>query len=266
MRWRGSEGNCTLGAELARARAGPSHTPAAVAAAWVTNRLRVVRGTAVSLACAARVRRCYRSRKRSARRHPNRGTVYHELMITIVSGLPRSGTSLMMQMLAAGGVPVLSDGERRADVDNPRGYLEWERIKTLPKSPGCIAEAEGKAVKVISQLLLALPAGHEYRVIFMQRPLPEVMASQDEMLRRRGTFDPGEDNVVVARAFQDHLSDVYAWLNGKTHVKVCRVQYHAVLRGPKEVAEAVAKFLELSLNIEAMTQQVDGTLYRQRRK
>ena len=104
----------------------------------------------------------------------------------------------MMQMLAAGGVPILSDGERRADVDNPRGYLEWERIKQLPKNPGCIAEAEGKAVKVISQLLLSLPAGHEYRVIFMQRPLPEVMASQDEMLRRRGTFDPGDDNSVVA--------------------------------------------------------------------
>jgi len=159
-------------------------------------------------------------------------------MITIVSGLPRSGTSLMMQMLAAGGVPTLSDGERRADVDNPRGYLEWERIKQLPKDPSCIAEAEGKAVKVISKLLLSLPAGHEYRVIFMQRPLPEVMASQDEMLRRRGNFDPDEDNSVVARAFQDHLSDVYAWLNGKPYVKVSRVQYHAVLREPKEAAEA----------------------------
>jgi len=187
-------------------------------------------------------------------------------MITIVSGLPRSGTSLMMQMLAAGGVPILSDGERRADVDNPRGYLEWERIKQLPKDPSCIAEAEGKAVKVISQLLLSLPLEHEYRVIFMQRPLPEVMASQDEMLRRRGTFDPGEDNSVVARAFHDHLSDVYAWLNGKPYVKVNRVQYHAVLREPRETAEAVAKFLEMPLDLEAMTRQVDGTLYRQRKK
>ena len=186
-------------------------------------------------------------------------------MITIVSGLPRSGTSLMMQMLDAGGLSVLSDGERKADTDNPKGYLEWERIKQLPKNPGCIAEAEGKAVKVISQLLLSLPAGHEYRVIFMQRPLPEVMASQDEMLRRRGTFDPGEDTSVVARAFQDHLSDVHAWLNSKPYVKVSRVQYHAVLNEPKAVAETVAKFLELPLDVAAMTQQVDGTLYRQRR-
>ena len=154
----------------------------------------------------------------------------------------------------------------RADVDNPRGYLEWERVKQLPKDPSCISEAEGKAVKVISQLLLSLPAGHEYRIIFMQRPLPEVMASQDEMLRRRGTFDPGEDNSVVARAFQDHLSDVYAWLNSKPYVKVSRVQYHSLLNQPKEAAEAVAKFLERPLDIEAMTRQVDGTLYRQRRK
>ena len=100
----------------------------------------------------------------------------------------------------------------------------------------------------------------------MQRPLPEVMASQDEMLRRRGTFDPGEDNSVVARAFQDHLSDVYAWLNSKPYVKVSRVQYHSLLNQPKEAAEAVAKFLELPLDVEAMTRQVDGTLYRQRRK
>src|ERR1041385_5634954 len=99
-------------------------------------------------------------------------------MITIVSGLPRSGTSLMMQMLVAGGMSPLSDGERQADTDNPRGYLEWERIKQLPNDPGCIAEAEGKVVKVISRLLLSLPPGHEYRIIFMQRPLPEVGTNQ----------------------------------------------------------------------------------------
>src|ERR1700690_2105232 len=115
-------------------------------------------------------------------------------MITIVSGLPRSGTSLMMQMLAAGGMDVLADGERKADTDNPKGYLEWERIKRLPKEPGLIAEAEGKVVKVISQLILSLPDGHEYRIVFMQRPMPEVLKSQEEMLKRRGTYEPGGDN------------------------------------------------------------------------
>src|SRR3984957_677590 len=107
-------------------------------------------------------------------------------MITIVSGLPRSGTSLMMQMLEAGGMAVLSDGERKADTDNPKGYLEWERVKQLPKDPGLIAQAEGKVVKVISQLLLSLPGGHEYRVVFMQRALPEVLKSEGGRMRGNG--------------------------------------------------------------------------------
>ncbi len=151
-------------------------------------------------------------------------------MITIVSGLPRSGTSLMMQMLVAGGMPALSDGERVADTDNPRGYLEWERIKTLPNDPGCIAEAEGKVVKVISRLLLSLPAGHEYRAIFMQRPLPEVLASQDQMLKRRGTFKEGANPAIISAAFEKHLREVYAWLDGKSYVKALRIPYHDVLK------------------------------------
>ena len=185
-------------------------------------------------------------------------------MITIVSGLPRSGTSLMMQMLAAGGVPVLSDGERRADKDNPKGYLEWERVKQLPKDPSLIAEGEGKAVKVISQLLLSLPATHEYRVIFMQRPLPEVLASQEEMLKRRGTQEPSVNPAVIKQAFQNHLYDVNTWLNGKANVRVLRMPYHRVLEEPRVVAAEIAQFLEMPLNLDAMAEQVDSSLYRQR--
>jgi hypothetical protein len=187
-------------------------------------------------------------------------------MITIVSGLPRSGTSLMMQMLAAGGVPILSDGERPADVDNPRGYLEWERIKQLPKDPACIAEAEGKAVKVISLLLLSLPEGHEYRVIFMQRPLAEVLASQDVMLHHRGTAKPGTDASAVTAAFDKNLRAVNAWLDSKAHVKTLRVSYHDVLRDAEDIGKKLASFLEIELNLEAMTRQVDASLYRNRSK
>jgi hypothetical protein len=187
-------------------------------------------------------------------------------MITIVSGLPRSGTSLMMQMLQAGGLPVLSDSERRADTDNPKGYLEWERIKQLPKDASLMAEAEGKVVKVISQLLLSIPDGHQYRVIFMQRPLPEVMKSQDEMLRRRGTYEPTSDTSPIEQAFQRHLVDVNKWLASKPNVKVLRVHYHRVLREAKTVAGEVAQFVGAPLDIAAMAQQVDGTLYRNRMK
>jgi len=187
-------------------------------------------------------------------------------MITIVSGLPRSGTSLMMQMLVAGGLTPLTDGERKADTDNPRGYLEWERIKQLPKQPALIAEAEGKVVKVISQLLLSLPDGHDYRIIFMQRPLPEVLKSQEEMLRRRGTLESGGDNSPIEEAFQRHLLEVNRWLSGKPNIHVLRVHYHRALREPKLTAQAVAEFLNIPMDVEAMTREVDQNLYRNRMK
>jgi hypothetical protein len=109
-------------------------------------------------------------------------------------------------------MPILSDRERQADADNPRGYLERERIKQLPQDPVCIGEGEGKAVKVISRLLLALPEGHESRVIFIQRPWPEVLASQAVMLRNRGTAKPGAGNAAIAAAFEKRLREVYAFL------------------------------------------------------
>jgi hypothetical protein len=188
------------------------------------------------------------------------------LMITIVSGLPRSGTSLMMQMLDAGGLPVLSDGERKADSDNPKGYLEWELIKQLPRDPSLIAAAEGKVVKVISQLILSLPSARKYRVILMQRPLPEVLKSQDEMLRRRGNVDSNADSSAIEEAFQRHLIEVNKWLAGKANVQVLRVHYHRVLREPKAVAGEIAAFLGVPLDVEAMVRQVDGSLYRNRMK
>jgi len=187
-------------------------------------------------------------------------------MITIVSGLPRSGTSLMMQMLAAGGMNVLTDGERKPNEDNPKGYLEWERIKQLPKDPSLIDEAEGKVVKVISQLLLSLPDGHEYRVVFMQRPLPEVLKSQEQMLKRRGTAEGGGNSSAIEQAFQRHLIDVDRWLAAKANTKVLRVHYHRVLREPQRVAEQVAEFVGTPLDVKAMAEQADGSLYRNRMK
>jgi hypothetical protein len=185
-------------------------------------------------------------------------------LITIVSGLPRSGTSLMMQMLAAGGMPVLTDGERAADTDNPRGYCEWERIKLLPRQPECIAEAEDKAVKVISQLLFALPPGHDHRIIVMERPLAEVVASQAEMIRRRGSSGPKLAEAALIAGLQAHLNQVNAWLRDRTGLSVCRVPYHEVLENPRLSSERVQTFLGQTLDLDAMAGQVDGSLYRQR--
>ena len=185
-------------------------------------------------------------------------------MIVIASGLPRSGTSLLMQMLAVGGMPVLTDGQRSADSDNPRGYYEWERIKRLPQEPECIVEAEGKVVKVISQLLLALPNNRDYRIIFIQRPLAEVVASQTEMIRGRGTTGTTLGEAALIAALQAHLNQVSARLDRLSGAKVYRIDYHEVLRQPREAAEAIQRFLGLALDTEAMAQQVDLSLYRQR--
>src|SRR5437868_4046160 len=125
----------------------------------------------------------------------------------------------MMQMLAAGGMTLLTDYERKADEDNPRGYCEWEPAKQLPKQPELIDQAEGKVVKVISQLSMSIPEDRDYKVIFMQRPLLEVLASQDEMLRRRGKVDNVDHN-VMANAFQEHLAKVSAWLK-RRNLPVC---------------------------------------------
>jgi len=169
----------------------------------------------------------------------------------------------MMQMLAAGGMAVLTDCERKPDADNPRGYYEWEPAKLLPMQPQRIDEAEGKVVKVISQLLLSLPAGRNYRVIFMERPLPEVLASQEEMLRRQGKTDSLSSDLLTS-AFKDHLRQVRAWLEARTDIAVCRVGYRKLVTEPSAITQAVRDFLARDLNVEAMTRQVDPTLYRNR--
>ena len=184
--------------------------------------------------------------------------------VTVVSGLPRSGTSLMMQMLAAGGMPLLTDSERKPDIDNPRGYCEWESIKTLPKEPDLIDQAEGKAVKIITQLLLSVPRRRDYKLIFMERPLPEVLASQDEMLKRRGA-SASVDHALLTSAFHDHMKEVVRWLEQRDDIPVCRMGYRRVLSDPIKCASEVRDFLGLELDVEAMAGQVDPTLYRNRR-
>ncbi len=186
-------------------------------------------------------------------------------MITVVSGLPRSGTSMMMRMMEAGGVPVLTDEKREADEDNLRGYYEDERVKQLREDASWIDEAEGKAVKVISYLLRYLPEGHSYRVIFMERKISEVLASQRKMMRRRG--EPAEEipDDVMAGIFERHLAETEEWLTRQPHIETIRVSYNETLSDPKSTAERVAAFLGGGLDVEKMTRVVDPQLYRQRR-
>jgi LPS sulfotransferase NodH len=191
------------------------------------------------------------------------GELQGQIVITIVSGLPRSGTSLMMQMLAAGGMPLLSDGERPPDVDNPRGYCEWQPIKLLPKQPNLIDQAEGKAVKIISQLLLSTPRGRIYKLIFMERPLPEVLASQEKMLQRRGSLE-SVDPSLMASAFRNHMKEIAAWLEERDDIPICRMGYRRLLADPAGCAASIRDFLNVELDLRAMAQQIDHSLYRNR--
>jgi hypothetical protein len=184
-------------------------------------------------------------------------------VITIVSGLPRSGTSLMMQMLAAGGLPVLTDQYRKPDIDNPRGYCEWEPVKQLPKQPQRIDQAEGRAVKIISELLFSLPRGRDYKLIFMERPLPEVLASQDKMLKRSGSADL-VDHASLTQAFREHMEQIVSWLEVRKEIPVCRVGFRKLLKDSSGSAQTICDFLELNLNVEAMARAVDISLYRNR--
>jgi hypothetical protein len=184
-------------------------------------------------------------------------------VIVVVSGLPRSGTSLLMQMLKAGGLPVLTDGLRVADEDNPRGYFEWEPAKRLPREPELIRMAEGKAVKIVSSLLWALPPGYEYRLLYMERPLAEVAASQVAMIRRHGGAAPLEGEALV-RALAAHQQQVLALVRQIPGVALCTVRYHDVLADPFQQARRIANFLGMPLDCEAMACQADRRLYRQR--
>jgi len=184
--------------------------------------------------------------------------------ITIVSGLPRSGTSMMMKMLEAGGLTPLTDRLRAADDDNPNGYYEFERVKQLPQGDTLwLNEAEGRVVKIIAALLPFLPDGHNYRIIFMERNIREVLASQKKMLERRGATQSASDE-ELGHIFDKHLRQVNDWM--KTHRNVARlnVDYNDMLHNPAPLVERLRIFLDLELDSAKMTRVVDPSLYRQR--
>lgn len=188
-----------------------------------------------------------------------------EQFITIVSGLPRSGTSMMMQMLAAGGMPALVDNVRQADEDNPRGYYEFERVKQVETDSSWLCEAEGRAVKMVYRLLYDLPTDRTYRVIFMTRPLDEVIASQEVMLERHGKASERLDVTGLTEIYRRQLQEVTAWLDAQPGFSVLPVEYHDVLDNPEQVVHRINCFLDGCLDTEAMVRVPDQSLYRQRR-
>jgi hypothetical protein len=183
--------------------------------------------------------------------------------IIVVSGLPRSGTSLMMQLLGAGGIDIVTDNQRVADTDNPRGYCEFERVKTLKADATWLPDIRGKVVKMVSQLLYDLPATERYKVIFMERDLDEVLSSQEKMLVRLGREAAPREQMT--RAFTLHLTKLWNWVAEQKHLDVLRVRYADVVAHPQEEASRVSGFLGGRLNVDAAVRAIDPSLYRNRK-
>jgi hypothetical protein len=184
--------------------------------------------------------------------------------ITIVSGLPRSGTSMMMRMLEAGGMPILTDNLRQADTDNPNGYYEFEAVKQLSKDSSWLNGAYGKAVKMVYLLLYDLPKNHQYRVIFMRRKIAEVIASQEAMLRRQGKKSEASDGTQLAKFFNSHLQKVDAWIQNQENFSVLSVSYNDIINNPGRIVVEIDQFLGNKLDTQAMAKVFDPSLYRQR--
>jgi hypothetical protein len=185
--------------------------------------------------------------------------------ITIVSGLPRSGTSLMMQMLQAGGMQLLTDGLRVADESNPRGYFEHEKVKHGRDDLSWVEAAAGKVVKVIHLLLQHLPAERDYRIIFMERNLEEVIASQRAMLKKQGRTSAAANDAVLAGIFEKQLVCVRAWLTQHPNFQVLYIEHSQVIAHPLASAEKINEYLGGNLRVANMAESVKPDLYRQRK-
>lgn len=184
----------------------------------------------------------------------------------LVSGLPRSGTSLMMQLLEAGGLPAMTDKVRAADIDNPRGYFEWEAIKQIGKKPELLDDPaiEGKAIKCISMLLRQMPPHHQYKVIFMVRPVAEVVASQRAMTTRIGTTGAKLADDDLERGLRAHREEMRRWGKSAPHIEWFEVSYPQLVQEPAPILAQLVEFVgrERLPNESAMAAVIDPALHR----
>ena len=170
----------------------------------------------------------------------------------------------MMNILAEGGLPVITDGSRMADEDNPNGYFEVEVVKQMSEgNVDWLADAQGKAVKIISALLEHLPQAYTYRVIFMEREIKEILASQRKMLAHRHEVLKSNDG-EVEQQFQRHLSTLKPWLARQPNMEVLYISYNALLADPYLFCQRVIEFIGTSLDLERMLSVPNKELYRNR--
>lgn len=184
--------------------------------------------------------------------------------IVIVSGLPRSGTSMMMKVIHAGGIEPIIDHIRRPDEDNPRGYYEFEPVKKTKQDASWLKNSAGKVVKMVYRLLYELPAEYQYRVVFMRRDLREVLSSQKKMLERSGKLNTSITDEQMAAMFRAELERCDHWLAAQPNFKVLYVNHRDMITDPQTQCEKINLFLDGGMNIVAMAATVDPSLYRNR--
>jgi len=187
------------------------------------------------------------------------------LPITVVSGLPRSGTSMMMNMLEQGGIPLLVDGIRGSDKDNPNGYFEFEPVKKLADNDSAwLVQAQGKAIKIISSLLVKLPRGFTYRTIFLLRDIPEILASQKQMLIRRGKPLDKTSDQELSSLFENHLKQTFAWIKKQQTMECVTVNYTNLIKNPAPGIDKINRLFDNRLDKKKMAEVIDPSLYRQK--
>jgi len=184
--------------------------------------------------------------------------------ITIVSGLPRSGTSMMMQVIEAGGVPALTDNLRTRDEDNPQGYYEFEPVKKTKEDPSWVPGARGKVVKMVYRLLYDLPGDQEYRVIFMRRNIDEVLASQKIMLQRSGKQGAAISDERLKELFVGELEKFEHWIATRKNFSILSVDYSDMVASPGTQCKRINEFLGGVLDCDRAAAAVDPSLYRNR--
>lgn len=173
--------------------------------------------------------------------------------ITVVSGLPRSGTSALMQMLSAGGMRVVSDNKRLPDQWNPVGYYEYEPVRRIAKDANWLRDVRGAAIKIVAPLLVYLPKQYCYNVLFVVRNVKATLASQLRMMNFKGGAPV---RTLTLYDLEECLLEMKDFVATQLNMHTLFVHYEAVCRNPRGQAALVRSFLRCPLNLEAMAATV----------
>ncbi|MFN5912552.1 MAG: sulfotransferase [Bacteroidota bacterium] len=179
--------------------------------------------------------------------------------ITVVTGLPRSGTSLMMQLFAKSGIPILSDGLRTSDINNPEGYYELEAVKGIVRDNSFLKDAQGKVIKIVAPLPIFLDKQYQYRVVFMRRDMDEILRSQEKMLSKDQTSEREKFRTI----YEFHLNKTYKFFD-QQNIPYLDVQYKELVTDPEPQVRQLVEFCKIPVSLEDLVQVVKPELYRNR--